>query len=260
MLSFVGCATEAPVTSRLPSTDKQPDPVAQCAEGDIQACECSAGASEQVCSGGAWGECACLVPDTEPPPGPGGLRCKAGYYVGDFKGKWKPGIGDFPPFGTLISVTITASDVPEKPGLALTLEKQVDDEGGEFEIYSVKNGCLVGTASSGEGQNHPFIGTITGSLRCDTGEFEGHVDGYYELFGLGELSKWFFAGSMTGQFDSSTSSLEMGTWDLREKQSMAVDGPGGTATWQASFEAETGPELPPECLALIAGADADAGI
>ncbi len=239
-----------------------------CREDDTQPCDCPDAEGEQVCSSGRWGACDCGDGEQVTGDGDGDgdgrsggqLHCKAGYYVGTFKGGWKPGIGDIPPLGTLIKVTITASDQPDKPGLALTLEEQ-SELGGEFPVYSVKNGCLVGTASSGEGQNHPFIGTITGSLSCETGKFEGHVDGYYKLFGeaLGDTSIWYFAGSMDATFDLGATSLKDGTWDLREKQSTAPDGPGGKAEWQATWQSAEGPALPPECQELLDGRG-DAGV
>jgi hypothetical protein len=241
-----------------------PDAGASCMESAVQACPCSGTEGQQVCTAGAWSDCDCSTGDGDGTPqldageDLGRLKCKAGYYVGTFEGDWKPGIGDFPPLGTLIEVTITASDEPGKPGLALTLEEQLIGEDSEFPTYTVKNGCIVGTANSGGDQNHPFIGTITGDLHCDTGKFEGHLDGYYELFGLKDISEWFFAGSMDATFNIGTTSLEMGTWDLREKQSTAPDGPGGKAMWQATWQSETGPELPEECLKLLQ-MNADAG-
>ena len=260
-----GCKEAPPTlgTGNLSSDDASVE--GECGQDDVQSCDCASGQGEQVCSAGSWSDCDCS--DSEA-TGDGDrddtnrddLKCKAGYYVGTFKGDWKPGIGDIPPFGSFIKVTITASDKPDKPGLALTLEER-SELGGEFPVYEVKNGCLVGTASSGEGQNHPFVGTITGSLSCETGKFEGHVDGYYKLFGeaLGDTSIWKFAGSMDATFDLATTSLKDGMWDLREKQSTAPDGPGGKAMWQAAWKSEEGPALPPECLALLDGG-ADAGV
>ncbi len=257
-----GCAKDSPTLGAVGSSGKDGGDGEGCSDGAVQDCDCTRGDGQQVCSAGTWEACECLD-DSDDGSGDGddsGFNCKAGYYVGTFKGDWKPGIGDFPPFGTLIDVTIEASDKPDKPGLALTLEEEAM-VGGEFPTYEVKNGCLVGTASSGEGQNHPFIGIITGSLSCETGAFEGHVDGYYELFGdtLGNLSVWKFAGSMNGKFDVATTSIEMGMWDLREKQSTAPDGPGGKAMWNAAWKSAEGPALPPECQALLNANDAGVG-
>jgi hypothetical protein len=230
-----------------------------CEEGATQECYCDTTPGESECSGGSWGDCDCSGfqgdgdGDGDGDKPNGSMNCKPGYYTGNFKGDWKPGIGDLGPI-QLIEVTITGSDKPEKPGLALTLEEgAAPDPNDEFPTYEVKNGCLVGTASSGPGQNHPFIATITGSLSCETGEFEGHVDGYYQLFGefFGGLSTWTFAGSMTGKFDLGTTSIEEGTWDLREKQNTMPMGPGGKATWQAAWQAAEGPALPEECRKLL---------
>lgn len=260
-LLTIGCTKQDPTFGPVESSRKDGGSGGDCREGDTQECECGSRVGEQLCSSsGSWEDCECSD-DSGDGDGDGDseaqFKCKAGYYVGTFKGDWKPGIGDIPPFGSLIKVTITASDKVDKPGLALTLEEESMGVGGEFPTYEVKNGCLVGTASSGEGQNHPFIGIITGSLSCETGEFDGHVEGYYELFGdvLGDLSVWKFAGSMNGMFDLGKTSLEMGMWDLRETQSTAVDGPGGKAMWNAAWKSEEGPALPPECQALLNAAD-----
>lgn len=234
-------------------------PAQMCPSGPTQPCTCDGGtAGVMYCNAalGTYSECACSTT-------PGiGQKCKAGYYTGTFEGDWRPGAFDLGGGLTLVTANIEAMGTADKPGLAITLDEKVV-EAGEFTYREVENGCVTGTATSAGFDSHPFVASISGKLDCATGEFDGVMDGYYHLFDLGELSVWEFSGPMLGTFNPDTASIDQGTWDLREKQAKPNEDPGagGEGTWNAAWQSDESPPLPPECEALLNGqVGADAGV
>ncbi len=230
----------------------------ECSDGPSRACSCAGGGEgTQYCntSFGEYSDCDCGS------SGNNGL-CKAGYYTGEFRGEWRPGQFDLGGGLTLVTADIEAKGTPEKPGLALTLEAKAET-GGEFPTYEVKNGCIVGTATAFGFDSHPFVAAMTGELDCETGKFEGVLDGKYYLFDTGELSVWYFGGPLTANFVVEGAKLDEGVWDMREKQTKPEEDPGagGEGTWGAAWKSNEGPALPQECVELISGGggDADAG-
>jgi hypothetical protein len=229
----------------------------ECDNGPKQDCQCDDGSDgTQYCNTtfGSYSECDCGG------DGDNGL-CKAGYYTGEFKGKWRPGQFDLGGGATLVTADISAMGTAEKPGLALTLEEKAET-GGEFPTYEVKNGCVVGTATAFGFDSHPFVAAMTGELDCKTGKFSGVLDGKYYLFNSGKLSEWFFMGPLTADFTPEGAELDNGEWDMREKQAKPNEDPGagGEGTWGAAWKSAEGPALPPECLELINGGGSDAGV
>jgi hypothetical protein len=138
--------------------------------------------------------------------------------------------------------------------LALTLKQKLVSEGGEFEpIYTVENGCVVGTATAVGGiDQHPFVALITGELDCETGIFTGSIDGYYDLFG-GLGGQFFFSGPVSAAY-ADPPQLTNGMWKVSEKQSTAPNPPGGSGGWFANWQSAEGPGATlPECEALMNG-------
>jgi hypothetical protein len=244
-------------------------PQGECVQDAVQPCTCTSGQGSQRCGEDLrWGICECPdgIPVTPPPAPP--ESCKAGYYTGEFRGMYWPGIFDLG-FGGLIGVDIQALGTPDKPGLAFTLKQKLVAEGGEFDpIYTVEDGCVVGTATAFGIDTHPFVALIKGELDCDTGVFTGTIDGYYDLFAAGELARFYFAGPVSAAY-ADPPQLTNGMWKVSEKQSTAANPPGGSGGWFANWKSAEGPGATlPECEALMNGGgtmnpgtdDPDAGI
>lgn len=220
-------------------------PVAECTSGTLRSCNC--GNVTQLCSAGRWAPCAC--DGGLPPASP--RSCKAGYYTGDFSGEYWSGVFDIG-FGSLVRVTINAKPVNGKPGLGMTLREgfTADDGGSGPPVYTVKDGCLIGTAEA-VGTEHPIFGTITGQLDCETGAFEGTLKGYYYLFGVPQIT-YKFEGPVRAAYKAEQQRLADGTWDVKEHQNSA-NAPGGSGTWDVAWagRVEDAPPLPPECEELL---------
>jgi hypothetical protein len=176
--------------------------------------------------------------------------CKAGYYTGDFTGEYWSGAFDIG-FGSLVRVTINAKPVNGKPGLGMTLRDGFTSSGGgESPIYTVKDGCLIGTAEAA-GTEHPIFGTITGELDCKTGAFVGTLRGYYYLFGVPQIT-YKFEGPVSATYKSEQQRLADGVWNVKEHQN-TPNAPGGSGSWSVNWSGSVGeaPPLPPECEELL---------
>jgi hypothetical protein len=259
------CATaedEPPVTSPdasvpVPTMDSG---VRQCAiidEGTTRACSCATGGSgTQACLGGTYQACRCSVPLPEAGTGSGGTLCKAGFYSGEFTGKYKPGafggglIDNF-----FFEVDIAGVGTAGFPALSFTLEAEKTG-GGEFQSFRVKNGCMIGNAQA-VGTNNPFVARIDGELDCRTGAFSGNITGRYDLIETG--LKFDFTGPLSSQFEAPQSRLKDGIWNVKEPPSLSgTPAGGGGGTWSAIWESDAPPPGEDPC----ASADlpvADAG-
>lgn len=265
-LAFTGCAAEAPGAAGLPQPQVEPDagevppPETNSCESGVdvsQVCTCLDGsAGSQFCypnadgSGASWGECGpCAPPIPDGPLNEG--PCEAGYYTGTFKGTYWPGIADFG-FGSFLPVEVEAIGTPGRPGLALTLEKEVTG-GGEFVSYKVGDGCIVGTANAfgGLAGQHPFVGIVRGELDCETRVFTGTLRGYYRLFDSDALYQ--FEGPLTNLYETSTPpALTDGKWNVKELQSTAANPPGGEGTWDVTWQSAESGEIAQECADFLA--------
>jgi hypothetical protein len=279
------CTEDAPAQSGpqiKPDAGEDLDsgPEAECEADALEDCTCSGGKEGQkICLETVWSACDCGSEPTRPDVTPEGLRCKAGYYTGTFKGKWRPGAFDL--FGSLplVNADIEAIETAAGPGLAMTLVAKTDGEPGECGefgcTFEVKNGCITGTATAFGVDTHPFVSTMSGELNCKTGEFKGNMDGVYSLFGLEGIgippSNWFFKGdfgkgapptALTAYYYADEEKIDDGKWDLREKQSPpeSTPGAGGEGTWEATWKSEESPALPKACQDFINGVVPDAGV
>jgi hypothetical protein len=186
--------------------------------------------------------------------------CKAGFYSGQFTGKYKPGAFGFGVIGSFIEVDIMGAGANGYPALSFTLDAK-QQGGGEFSSFTVKNGCMVGSANA-YGTNNPFVALITGDLDCKTGKFSGTLTGRYDLLGLG--LKFEFTGPLDSQFEAPQSRLKDGVWNVKEPP--ALDGTaagGGGGTWSAIWESDAPPSGADPCsssaLASDAGTASEAG-
>jgi len=231
-----------------------------CDDGPTRACTCDDGSqSLSYCNDslGEYSDCDC-----ESGGGGQNLKCKAGYYTGTFKGKWRTGALDLGGGVVLSNADIEAKGTNGAPGLALTLVEMADNGGGEFPTYEVKNGCVYGTASAFGADSHPFVGTLTGTLDCETGAFSGIMDGKYDFFGAG-VKTYFFSGPMVASFDETSLKLDQGGWRMKEKQAKPTDNPwaGGEGNWDAVWKSADSPDLPKECQDFIdMGGASDGGV
>jgi hypothetical protein len=264
-----GCPKDAPATTTGPQLrsdaggdgdgDGDGDAQMECDDGPKRECDCGPGEDKgvQYCNPAfaTYSDCDCDKSSAN-------FKCKAGYYTGTFKGKWRPGALDLGNGWTTVKAEIEAKGKNGAPGLALTLVEKSDNT-GEFPTYEVKNGCVYGAASAFGPDTHPFVGTLSGELDCETGQFNGIMDGKYDFFDLAGASIWKFSGPLVATFDEAQVKLDMGTWRMKEKQAKPTDNPyaGGEGTWDAVWQGTEAPDLPPECKAFIeAGGQDDAGV
>jgi hypothetical protein len=246
-----GCTTQTP-------------PSCQCAD--------AGGYGFQVCdpTTGNWGACNCnSYTNADADTNPDNAPCKAGYYTGTFDGDYWPGIFDLG-FGSLAMVTIKAKGDANTPGLAMTLEKHVEGEGGEFVTYTVSDGCMIGTAEAA-GTDNPFVAVISGSLDCNTGTFTGTIRGYYDLFAISQLP-FHFEGPISAHYmpTDPNPTLGDGMWMVSETQAASEKSPpGGSGTWSVTYTSDQEGMLASQCAELLAadggmagdaGGTSDAGI
>jgi hypothetical protein len=107
--------------------------------------------------------------------------------------------------------------------------------GGESPIYTVKDGCLIGTAEAA-GTEHPIFGTITGELDCKTGAFVGTLRGYYYLFGVPQIT-YKFEGPVSAIYKSEQQPLADDVWDVKEHR----NAPGGSGSWSVNWTGGVAP-------------------
>lgn len=207
-------------------------------EGTTRACSCGASTGTQACLGGKYQACKCAVVPVDA-GGVTGNLCKAGFYSGQFTGKYKPGAFGFGLFESPLEVDIMGAGANGYPALSFTLE--ADQQGsGEFQTYTVKNGCMIGNANA-YGTNNPFVGRISGELNCRTGIFDGTIVGRYDLLGLN--LKFDFAGTANqGQFELPQARIKDGVWNVKEPAALLSDSQGGGGgTWSATWESDNPP-------------------
>jgi hypothetical protein len=237
----------------------------ECAdEGSTRACTCASGAAgRKTCSRGSYGTCEnCLEKrgdagsktDTS-----GGVKCKAGYYVGEMNGDYMPGFAGFGITQSPFAVPFMAEELNGQPPLSLTLLENASGPAGEFFSYTVNGGCMQGMAKS-MGTDNPFIARLTGDLDCNTGAFTGMVEGHYTLLSLAGL-EYQFKGPITAQFVVADARLSDGKWSIAEPA--ALDGqPAGSGggTWSATFVSEAAPDAGTDpCKDIVSTGPLDAG-
>jgi len=219
---------------------------------ETKMCSCDALKGSQYCAATGWTECVCQLPGggtvtgNSGKPGPsdgssvpeGNLRsditfdwertpategsCEPGYYEGTFEGLYASQI-------TFVGAPIPVFSLgtPGHPGLSFTLTKK---PGGGEELL-IENGKMDGTADG----LFPFRGTLTGTLNCDTLEFNSILDGYYSL-GLDGIGQWRFKGPLIGGYDKATRSIVDATWDVKEYDPpTSIGHAGGGGTWRATW-------------------------
>jgi len=257
--------------SPTPDSGAPPDAGRECSvfeEGSTRACTCSGGAvGTQACLNGKYQACKC----TSSGAGGGGgttpghqLMCKAGFYSGEFSGLYRPGVFGLGIVGSPVSFKVEGAGAGGYPAFSFTLlasESGSSSGIDEFGTYTVKDGCMIGSAKV-DGTNSPFVGRISGGLDCDTGEFKGAITGQYDLVGI-KLLKYSFAGTATSQFQVAQASLTDGLWNVLEPNSLfGQPAGGGGGTWSAIWVSDTPPAGQDPCSAAFAGSDAgtaDAG-
>ena len=217
-------------------------------EGTTRPCPCTDGSQgSQACLGGSFQPCKCAAPVNTVQQ-----LCKAGYYTGEFSGKYKPGAFGFGIIGGFIEVDIMGSKAGNYPALSFTLEAK-QEGGGEFPTFSVKNGCMIGSANA-YGTDNPIVALISGELDCRTGKFSGTITGRYDLLGFG--LKFNFTGPAEAQFENPQLRLKDGTWNVKEPP--ALDGTpagGGGGTWSAIWEKAMAPSGQDPCAEAMLGTD-----
>lgn len=202
-----------------------------CTTGTSQACECepdeqgTVRTGTQACYEGQWFDCHCNELIELGPPSLDGV-CKAGRYEGDFSGIYTSGF-------TFIGVPIPvfALDPTGAPGLAFTLNKKEQAAGQEFNIYTISDGYVKGTADG----LFPFEGALTGELDCATKTFTGTLKGGYCVTLCAGVNEAAFEGPVVGYYDSEGFQFTGGTWDLTETDgnSGAFGAYGGMGEWNA---------------------------
>jgi len=217
---------------------------------ETKACTCDALKGAQFCTATGWSECECQRPEGGTVRGnssapaqegnstpAGNLRsdihfewertpategsCEPGYYEGTFWGYFASSI-------TVVGapIPVFALGTPGHPGLAFTLAKKA---GGGEELV-IENGIMDGVADG----LFPFKGTLTGSLNCDTLEFNAILDGYYSL-GVDGVGKFTFKGPLKSGYDKATRSIINATWDVKEYPNPIADHIGGAGEWEAKW-------------------------
>lgn len=201
----------------------------------------------QDCNEEGWSECICESsgagdPEKKPSRGEsapaGNLRsdiefewertkasqgsCEPGYYEGTFKGLYASSI-------TVVGahIPVFALGTPGKPGLSFTLKRKP----GAGETLEIENGVMDGVADGA----FPFKGTLTGTLDCDTLQFDAILDGYYSL-GVDGVGMFKFKGPLKAGYDKATRSVTMGTWDVKEYDpTHPFPWVGGFGDWEAKW-------------------------
>jgi len=182
--------------------------------------------------------------------------CKAGFYSGEFSGLYKPGVFGLGIISSPIEFKVEGSGAGGYPALSFTLlANQTGGGTDEFGTYTVKDGCMIGSAKV-QNTNTPFIGRINGELDCKTGAFKGTITGQYDLEGL-QLLKYDFSGTATSQFQLAQASLTDGLWNVAEPSALLGEpAGGGGGTWSAIWERESPPAGQDPCSAAFSGSDA----
>jgi hypothetical protein len=215
-----------------------------------QRCKCDDLNGSQNCTSSGWDDCVCVdvknggtvIGDTKIPQQGSGTpsgnsrtdlhftwqetdpvegSCEPGYYEGDFTGFYASQL-------TFINFPIPVFSLgqPGRPGLSFTLEKT-----GNGETLEIKNGKMDGTADG----LFPFTGTLTGTLDCDTLQFNAILDGFYSL-GAEGVGMFRFKGPLTGAYDKVARKINMGTWKVDEYDPPPLmANAGGQGDWNAGW-------------------------
>lgn len=231
----------------------------------MRACSCAKGEGVKVCADGRYGACQCEEePEPEDAPvdadsAPRKPACRAGYYVGEFTGSYRPGLFGFGILGSGIPVDIAGGAMGTRPALAFTLEENAVGPAGEFSTFTVGNGCMTGVAKA-VGTDNPFVAKLTGDLDCETGKLVGQLEGYYTLLNF-PGANFKFSGPFTGQFDREQSRLRDGMWSVMEPPALNGDpAGGGDGSWSAIYEAAEPPAGADDpCKDIVPSSAADAG-
>jgi hypothetical protein len=256
LLACLACGDDAALSSSDdPSSGADGGTIAsgaKCATRyETKACSCDALKGAQYCTATGWSDCECQLPsggtvtsngstpsqDGASTPA-GNLRtdihfdwertprtegsCEPGYYEGTFQGLYASNI-------TFVGapIPVFALGTPGHPGLSFTLTKKAG--GGEKLV--IENGKMDGTADGA----FPFIGTLTGTLDCDTLEFNAILDGHYSL-GVDGVGIFKFKGPLIGKYDKATRSVVMATWDVDEYDPPPLNpDDGGYGDWNATW-------------------------
>lgn len=226
-----------------PSSVDEDEPSECTRDGQTEACTCGGEAGTRTCTGGTYGRCVCLEDEDDSAPRPSEPQCKAGYYVGNFSGKYRPGAFGFGIFPSGFEVDIAGGESffdNSLPPLAFSLTAE-EFGVGEFSSFTVGGGCMQGIATAVAITQSPFVAKLTGDLDCRTGEFTGVLEGYYTLIGI-PGADFTFSGPLTAQFDLTEATLDDGAWSVEEPP--ALDGSpagGGEGVWDAKWSAAKAP-------------------
>lgn len=269
-LSFAACSvSDAPLEPDEASAETGEDDEAECRdEGSMRSCSCGSGADGvKTCTSGRYGSCKCdederVEDDTDAVDAgrvPRTPACKAGYYVGEFSGSYRPGLFGFGVLGSGIPFDIAGGAMGARPALAFTLEENAIGPAGEFSTFTVGNGCMTGVAKA-VGTDNPFVAKLTGDLDCETGELVGELEGYYTLLNF-PGANFKFRGPFKGKFDREQSRLRDGTWSVMEPPALNGDpAGGGDGTWSAIYEAAKAPAGADDpCRDIVTSGASDGG-
>jgi hypothetical protein len=257
LISATGCGANSP--AQKPDSGILLDAgMRECAvydEGKPRACTCSSGAvGTQACLAGRYQPCKCetaVSPSDQP-------LCKAGFYSGNFTGKYKPGVFGFGFIEGPLEFDLQGQGVGNYPALSFTLLEEGKGD-SEFSTYTVKDGCMIGSAAV-KSTYSPFVGRIQGELNCKTGVFDGTISGRYDLVGL-NLLKYDFSGTATAQFQLPVHLVD-GLWNVKEPDALlGTPSGGGGGTWSADWVSDTPPAGDDPCTSADMWSDAgtDAG-
>lgn len=228
-------------------------------EGATTSCTCSGGDDgTRTCRKGKYSACVCSERDSGPRTSNEPL-CKAGYYTGSFKGKYRPGAFGFGLFPSGFEVDIEGGKSffdDSLPPLAFTLTEEASGPAGEFATFTVGGGCMQGLATAVLITQSPFVAKLTGNLDCATGEFVGELEGYYTLIGI-PGADFTFRGPLTAKFDLQQVALDEGAWMVNEPASLSGEPQGGgNGTWDAKYTSPQAPKRDVDpCSKIISGGD-----
>jgi hypothetical protein len=158
-------------------------------------------------AGGGTGGSSNVVFDWPETP-PGGGKCKAGHYVGDFNGTFVPSAVVFP------------LPIPVTGNVDLNLSESAN---GEF--FDISDGKVSGLANG----LFPYSADVQGTLNCITRKLENGFlkNGKYNVGGV----DYPFEGPVTADYDTLIFSFVNGTWNVKEPNPTY----GGNGTWNAKF-------------------------
>jgi len=269
LVVVTGCSTKphpAPVDTGDVEEPEVDAGTPECAdEGSTRVCTCASGAAgRKTCSSaGKYGSCEnCLEKRTDAgrtTSAAEGVKCKAGYYVGEMNGNYMPDFAGLGITQSPFAVPFMAEERNGQPPLSLTLLENATGPAGEFFSYTVNGGCMQGMAKS-MGTDNPFVARLTGDLDCNTGAFVGVVEGHYTLLNLPGL-EYQFKGPITAQFTGAEAKLADGMWSIAEPA--ALDGQpagSGSGTWSASYVSDDAPDAGVDpCQGIASTGPLDAG-